>query len=59
VKKAVEAYWAGKLSSDDLAKVAADTKQASWTSVKSKNVDSIPRFMIKFTALLHMLKPVL
>jgi len=43
VKKAVEAYWAGKLSSDDLTKAAADVKKASWTSVKSKGVDFVPR----------------
>jgi len=43
VKKAVEAYWAGKLSSDDLTKVAADVKKESWTSVKSKGVKFIPR----------------
>lgn len=43
VKKAVEAYWAGKISADDLTKAAAEVKKASWTSVKSKGVDSIPR----------------
>ncbi|KIM46075.1 hypothetical protein M413DRAFT_23860 [Hebeloma cylindrosporum] len=42
VKKAVEAYWAGKISADDLTKAAAEVKKASWTSVKSKGVDSIP-----------------
>ncbi|PPQ77671.1 hypothetical protein CVT25_011106 [Psilocybe cyanescens] len=42
VKKAVEAYWAGKISADDLTKVAADVKKASWTSVKSKGVDFVP-----------------
>ena len=44
VKKAVEAYWAGKISADDLTKAAAQVKHASWTSVKSKGVDYIPRF---------------
>jgi len=43
VKKAVEAYWAGKISADDLTKAAADVKKASWTSVKSKGVDFVPR----------------
>jgi 5-methyltetrahydropteroyltriglutamate--homocysteine methyltransferase len=43
VKKAVEAYWAGKISSDELTKVAADVKKASWSSVNSKGVDFIPR----------------
>jgi len=43
VKKAVEAYWAGKISADDLTKAAADVKKTSWTSVKSKGVDYVPR----------------
>ena len=43
VKKAVEAYWAGKISADDLTKAAAGVKKASWTSVKSRGVDYIPR----------------
>ena len=43
MKKAVEAYWAGKISADDLTKAAADVKKTSWTSVKSKGVDYVPR----------------
>ncbi|KAJ3488362.1 hypothetical protein NLI96_g2877 [Meripilus lineatus] len=42
VKKAVEAYWAGKISADDLTKAAADVKKASWTSLKERGVDLIP-----------------
>lgn len=42
VKKAVEAYWAGKISADDLTKAAADVKKASWTGVKAAKVDLIP-----------------
>ncbi|KAF8812550.1 cobalamin-independent methionine synthase [Phlegmacium glaucopus] len=42
VKKAVEAYWAGKISADELTKAAAEVKNASWTSVKSKGVDFVP-----------------
>ncbi|KAF7355418.1 hypothetical protein MSAN_01458500 [Mycena sanguinolenta] len=42
VKKAVEAYWAGKISVDDLTKAAADVKKASWTSIKERGVDFIP-----------------
>ncbi|KIJ70057.1 hypothetical protein HYDPIDRAFT_142979 [Hydnomerulius pinastri MD-312] len=42
VKKAVEAYWAGKLSAEDLVKAAADVKKASWTSLKERNVNLIP-----------------
>ena len=43
VKKAVEAYWAGKISADDLTRAAAEVKKTSWTSVKSRGVDYIPR----------------
>ncbi|KAF8076514.1 cobalamin-independent methionine synthase [Lyophyllum atratum] len=42
VKKAVEAYWAGKISADDLTKAAADVKKTSWTSVKAQGVDFVP-----------------
>lgn len=42
VKKAVEAYWASKISADELTKVAADVKKASWASIKSHGVDYIP-----------------
>lgn len=45
IKKAVEAYWAGKISADDLTKAAAEVKKASWSSVKAKGVDFIPRFV--------------
>jgi 5-methyltetrahydropteroyltriglutamate--homocysteine methyltransferase len=43
IKKAVEAYWAGKTSADDLQKVAAGVRKASWTSVKGHRVDFVPR----------------
>ncbi|KAI0030701.1 cobalamin-independent methionine synthase [Vararia minispora EC-137] len=42
VKKAVEAYWAGKISADQLTQAAADVRKASWQSVKSKGVDYVP-----------------
>ncbi|TCD68206.1 methionine-synthesizing 5- methyltetrahydropteroyltriglutamate--homocysteine methyltransferase [Steccherinum ochraceum] len=42
VKKAVEAYWAGKLSADELTKAAADVKKTSWTSIKAQGVDLVP-----------------
>ena len=45
MKKAVEAYWAGKLSADELTKAAAEVKKASWTSLKEQGVDLIPRFV--------------
>ncbi|GJE84180.1 5-methyltetrahydropteroyltriglutamate-homocysteine S-methyltransferase [Phanerochaete sordida] len=42
VKKAVEAYWGGKQSADDLTKAAADVRKTSWTSLKERGVDLIP-----------------
>ncbi|KAF8238793.1 cobalamin-independent methionine synthase [Tricholoma matsutake] len=42
VKKAVEAYWAGKISADDLTKASAEVKKASWTSVNAHGVNFVP-----------------
>jgi len=42
IKKAVEAYWAGKITADDLTKAATDVKKESWTSVKARGVDFVP-----------------
>ncbi|KAI0268389.1 cobalamin-independent methionine synthase [Gloeopeniophorella convolvens] len=42
VKKAVEAYWAGKITADQLTQAAADVKKSNWTSVKAKGVDYVP-----------------
>ncbi|KAI9448158.1 cobalamin-independent methionine synthase [Lactarius indigo] len=42
VKKAVEAYWAGKITADQLTQAAADVKKTNWTSVKAKGVDYVP-----------------
>ncbi|KAH9999273.1 cobalamin-independent methionine synthase [Russula vinacea] len=42
VKKAVEAYWAGTITADQLTQVAADVKKSNWTSVKAKGVDYVP-----------------
>lgn len=50
VKKAVEAYWAGKLSAEELLKAAADVRKTSWTSLKERGVDSIPSYV---SALAH------
>lgn len=44
VKKAVEAYWAGKISADDLTKASAEVKKASWTSVNAHGVNFVPRY---------------
>ena len=49
VKKAVEAYWAGKTSADDLVKAAADVRKTSWTSLKERGVDLVPRYAISLT----------
>jgi 5-methyltetrahydropteroyltriglutamate--homocysteine methyltransferase len=43
VKKAVEAYWAGKLPADELTKVASTVKKTNWASIKSRGVDFVPR----------------
>jgi 5-methyltetrahydropteroyltriglutamate--homocysteine methyltransferase len=43
VKKAVEAYWAGTITADQLTQAAADVKKSNWTSLKNKGVDYIPR----------------
>jgi len=43
VKKAVEAYWAGKITADELVKAASDVKKTSWESIKAQGVDFIPR----------------
>ncbi len=42
IKLAVEAYWGGKQSAEDLQKVAATIRKQSWTSVQSKGVDYVP-----------------
>jgi 5-methyltetrahydropteroyltriglutamate--homocysteine methyltransferase len=46
VKKAVEAYWAGKISAEELTKAAAEVKKSSWTNIKERGVDLIPRFLL-------------
>lgn len=51
VKKAVEAYWAGKISADELVKAAADVRKTSWTSLKERGVDLIPRYGLTRSAL--------
>jgi 5-methyltetrahydropteroyltriglutamate--homocysteine methyltransferase len=51
VKKAVEAYWAGKLSADELTKAASEVKKANWTSVKGHNVDFVPRYGWRWMAI--------
>jgi 5-methyltetrahydropteroyltriglutamate--homocysteine methyltransferase len=43
VKKAVEAYWAGKITADQLTQVAAEVKKSNWTCLKARGVDYVPR----------------
>jgi 5-methyltetrahydropteroyltriglutamate--homocysteine methyltransferase len=42
VKKALEAYWADKISVEDLQKVAKETRLANWQTIKAAGVDVIP-----------------
>ncbi|KAH9977910.1 cobalamin-independent methionine synthase [Lactifluus volemus] len=42
VKKAVESYWAGKITADQLTQVAADVKKSNWTSLKTSGVTYVP-----------------
>jgi 5-methyltetrahydropteroyltriglutamate--homocysteine methyltransferase len=42
IKKAVEAYWAGKLTAEELHKAAAGVRKANWTQLKERGVDYIP-----------------
>lgn len=53
VKKAVEAYWAGKISADQLTQAAADVKKTNWTTVKSKGVDFVPRSASSLAVVFH------
>lgn len=61
VKKAVEAYWAGKISADELTKAAADVRKTSWTNLKERGVDLIPRYasfaIYSYLAYLTQLRP--
>ncbi|KAG1791201.1 uncharacterized protein HD556DRAFT_1241039 [Suillus plorans] len=43
VKKAVEVNWTGNLSAEELIKAASDVKKSSWSSLKERGVDLIPR----------------
>jgi len=42
VKKATEAYWAGKIQHDELLKVAKEQRLARWQTLKDQGVDVIP-----------------
>ncbi|GAA5840774.1 hypothetical protein JCM5353_005341 [Sporobolomyces roseus] len=42
VKKATEAYWAGKISAEELQKVAKEQRIARWQLIKDAGVEVIP-----------------
>ncbi|GAA5941021.1 hypothetical protein JCM3775_001126 [Rhodotorula graminis] len=42
VKKATEAYWAGKIQAAELQKVAKEQRLARWQTLKDQGVDVIP-----------------
>lgn len=42
VKKATEAYWADKISAEELQKVAKEQRLARWQTIKDAGVDLIP-----------------
>ncbi|BGP49930.1 methionine-synthesizing 5-methyltetrahydropteroyltriglutamate--homocysteine methyltransferase [Rhodotorula kratochvilovae] len=42
VKKATEAYWAGKISAEELQKVAKEQRLVRWQTLQSQGVDVIP-----------------
>ncbi|MDF3312374.1 5-methyltetrahydropteroyltriglutamate--homocysteine S-methyltransferase [Rhodococcus sp. T2V] len=42
LKKAVEAYWAGRADAADLAAVGADLRRQIWTGLRDAGLDSIP-----------------
>jgi hypothetical protein len=43
IKKVVEAYWGGKVPAEEIEKVSAEVKKHSWTELKQRGVDFIPR----------------
>ena len=42
LKRAVEGYWAGTVTADELAAVAAELRAKTWAELKSAGFDSIP-----------------
>lgn len=42
VKKATEAYWAGKIDAEELQKVAKEQRIARWQLIKDAGVDVVP-----------------
>ena len=42
LKKAIEAFWAGKLSAEELTKVGADLRRTHWQTQRDAGIDLIP-----------------
>jgi 5-methyltetrahydropteroyltriglutamate--homocysteine methyltransferase len=45
VKFAVESYWAGKTTAEELQKTVGEIRKSNWTSVKAHGVDYVPRYV--------------
>ncbi|KZT62080.1 5-methyltetrahydropteroyltriglutamate-homocysteine S-methyltransferase [Calocera cornea HHB12733] len=54
IKKAVEAYWGGKLPEAELLKTAAEIRKSNWTTIKAQGVDLVPSG--EFTLYDHVLE---
>ncbi|KAG7094236.1 hypothetical protein E1B28_007841 [Marasmius oreades] len=42
IKKVVEAYWAGKVSAEEVTKTAAEVRMSNWTELKQRGVTYLP-----------------
>ena len=42
LKRATEAYWAGRINEDELNRVARDLRRATWDELAARGLDSIP-----------------
>ena len=42
LKKATEAYWAGKIGQDELLQSASGLRKTAWTKQKASGIESIP-----------------
>ncbi|AAW46187.1 hypothetical protein CNBK1240 [Cryptococcus deneoformans B-3501A] len=53
MKKAIEAYWAGKISAEELQTTAKNVRKQRWESIKNAGVDTVPSG--EFTLYDHLL----
>ncbi|MCB0949161.1 MAG: 5-methyltetrahydropteroyltriglutamate--homocysteine S-methyltransferase, partial [Mycobacterium sp.] len=42
LKRAIEGYWAGRISRADLESVAADLRRETWAALSQAGLDSVP-----------------